>query len=37
MIDITGTNLVDFVKKVVWYIEQSDGIEHVAEKHRTWG
>lgn len=28
--------VVDIPDDVEWYIEEYDGIEHVAERHRTW-
>jgi len=28
--------VVDVPDDVEWYIEEYDGYEHVAEKHRTW-
>jgi hypothetical protein len=29
--------VIEIPDDVDWYIEQYDGFEHVAEKHRTWG
>jgi hypothetical protein len=28
--------IVDVPDDVQWYIDEYDGLEHVAEKHRTW-
>ena len=28
--------IVDVPDDVNWYIEEYDGLEHVAERHRTW-
>jgi hypothetical protein len=29
--------IVDVPDNIDWYIEEYDGVEHIAEKHRTWG
>lgn len=29
--------VVEIPDDVDWYIDEYDGLEHVAEKHRTWG
>jgi hypothetical protein len=38
--DVNGTysdlKVVDVPDDVNWYIEEYDGMEHVAERHRTW-
>jgi hypothetical protein len=30
-------HIVDVPDGVDWYVEEYDGLEHVAEHHRTWG
>lgn len=32
----TSLKIVEVPEGVDWYIEENDGKEHVAEKHRTW-
>jgi hypothetical protein len=38
--DVNGTysdlKVVEIPENVNWYIEEYDGMEHVAERHRTW-
>ena len=38
--DVNGTysdlKVVNVPENVNWYIEEYDGMEHVAERHRTW-
>ena len=38
--DVEGTyaelKVVEIPDDVNWYIEEYDGMEHVAERHRTW-
>ena len=29
-------NIVEIPEDVDWYVEEYDGVEHVAERHRTW-
>lgn len=29
-------HIVEIPEDVSWYIEEYDGLEHVAERHRTW-
>ena len=35
--DHAQLEVVEIPDDVEWQIEEYDGIEHVAEKHRTWG
>jgi len=30
-------SVVEIPDDVEWYIEEYDGMEHIAEQHRTWG
>jgi len=34
--DFSDLKIVDIPDDVNWYIEEYDGMEHVAERHRTW-
>ena len=34
--DFAQLKIVEIPDDVNWYIEEYDGLEHVAEKHRTW-
>ena len=29
-------DIVEIPEDVDWYVEEYDGVEHVAERHRTW-
>lgn len=33
---MSSIKIVEIPDEVEWYIEEYDGMEHVAEKHRTW-
>jgi hypothetical protein len=35
--DYSDLKVVEIPDGVNWFIEQYDGLEHVAERHRTWG
>ncbi|NQW80052.1 MAG: hypothetical protein HQ445_02630 [Polaromonas sp.] len=32
-----GLKVVEIPDDVEWFIEEYDGLEHIAEEHRTWG
>jgi len=34
--DFSDLKVVEIPDGVNWYIEEYDGLEHVAERHRTW-
>jgi len=34
--DYSDLKIVEIPDDVNWYIEEYDGLEHVAERHRTW-
>ena len=34
--DFSDLKVVEIPDDVNWYIEEYDGLEHVAERHRTW-
>ena len=34
--DYSELKVVEIPDDVEWYIEEYDGMEHVAERHRTW-
>lgn len=34
--DYADLKVVEIPEDVDWYIEEHDGMEHVAERHRTW-
>ena len=34
--DFSELKVVEIPDGVNWYIEEYDGLEHVAERHRTW-
>ena len=34
--DFADLKIVEIPDDVNWYIEEYDGLEHVAERHRTW-
>jgi hypothetical protein len=34
--DYSDLKVVEIPDDVNWYIEEYDGLEHVAERHRTW-
>lgn len=34
--DYADLKVVEIPEDVDWYIEEYDGMEHVAERHRTW-
>ena len=34
--DFSDLKIVEIPDDVNWFIEQYDGLEHVAERHRTW-
>jgi len=34
--DFSDLKIVEIPDDVNWYIEEYDGLEHVAERHRTW-
>jgi len=35
--DVADLHIVKIPDDVDWYIEEYDGLEHIAERHRTWG
>ena len=34
---LASLEIVEIPDNIEWYIDEYDGIEHIAEKHNTWG